>query len=62
MIETIEELLSYAQAHDLPALAEHLDHARLLAHAEIASLGIIVHPNLSSDPPPLRVCSACMPS
>jgi hypothetical protein len=38
MIGVIEDLVAYARAHDLPALAEHLDEGRLLALTEIASL------------------------
>lgn len=55
MIEAIEDLLAYAQAHDLFALAEHLDHARLLAHTEIASLGIVSPTPDICDQPMLRV-------
>ena len=38
MIRVLEDLQSYADIHDLAALAEHLDQARLLAMTEVASL------------------------
>ena len=37
MIGVIEDMVAYARAHGLPALAEHLDQGRLLALTEIAS-------------------------
>lgn len=40
MIRVLEDLQSYADIHDLAALAEHLDQARLLAMTEIASLPV----------------------
>lgn len=38
MIRVLEDLQTYARAHGLDALAEHLDQSRLLALAEIANL------------------------
>jgi len=38
MIRVLEDLHSYACVHDLTALAEHLDQARLLALVEIGNL------------------------
>ena len=38
LIRVLEDLQSYARLHQLLALAEHLDQARLLALTEIASL------------------------
>ena len=37
MIRVLEDLQTYARSHGLTALAVHLDEARLLAIAEIAS-------------------------
>lgn len=37
LIESLVELRDYASDNDLPAVAEHLDEAVRLAHAEIAS-------------------------
>ncbi len=37
MIRTLEDLQAYAKANRLPALAEHLEEAKLLAFTEIAS-------------------------
>ena len=37
LIESLVELRDYAADNDLPAVAEHLDDALRLAHAEIAS-------------------------
>jgi hypothetical protein len=36
MIRVLEDLQTYARRNGLPALAEHLDQARLLALTEIA--------------------------
>jgi len=38
MIRVLEDLQTYARAHGMVALADHLDQARLLALAEIANL------------------------
>lgn len=46
LIRVIEDLRTYALAHGLVALAEHLDQARMLALAEIANL-----PDAGDDPP-----------
>lgn len=40
LIRVLEDLQSYARLHELRALAEHLDQARLLALTEIASLPV----------------------
>lgn len=40
MIRVLEDLQTYAHAHGLAALADHLDQARLLALTEIASLAV----------------------
>jgi len=37
MIRTLQDLQSYAASNDLPALAEHLDQAKLLALTEAES-------------------------
>jgi hypothetical protein len=37
MIRTLEDLQAYAKANRLPALAAHLEEAKLLAFTEIAS-------------------------
>ena len=37
MIRTLEDLQSYARLNGMPALAEHLDEAKLLAFTEAAS-------------------------
>jgi len=37
MIGTLEDLQAYAKANQLPALAAHLDEAKLLAFTEAAS-------------------------
>ena len=46
IIRVLEDLQTYARAHGLTALADHLDQARLLALAEIANL-----PDAGDDPP-----------
>lgn len=38
MIRVLEDLQTYARAHGMMALADHLDQSRLLALAEIANL------------------------
>lgn len=38
IIRVLEDLQTYARAHGLTALADHLDQARLLALTEIANL------------------------
>ena len=38
LIRVLGDLQTYARMHDLVALADHLDQARLLALTEIASL------------------------
>lgn len=38
MISTLEDLQRYARRHGMPALAAHLEQARLLALLEIANL------------------------
>lgn len=47
VIRVLEDLRRYAQLHMMPALAEHLDQARLLAMTEIAGLA----PDVSDDGP-----------
>lgn len=46
MIRTLEDLEAYATANNLPALAGHLEEAKLLAFTEIASRSCVVelHP------------------
>jgi hypothetical protein len=39
LIRTLEDLEAYARVNRLPALAEHLGEAKLLAFTEIASRG-----------------------
>lgn len=37
MIAVLDDLVAYAQRNGLPALAEHLEQARLLAQTELAN-------------------------
>lgn len=52
MIRVLEDMRDYALRHRLSALAEHVDQARLLAMAEIASLPQPAPPGQGRDPPP----------
>ncbi len=48
LIETLSELQVYARAHDLSALAQHLEQAVQLAHLDIARIEA-AHPSGSSS-------------